>query len=110
MWSQDTLGSLQVVESNGYYTDTSSLAIRTNIGVNEFGLRNITLFPNPTQGKVSISADEPLGDIKVYAATGALVTSKNTAETSVHFDFSTLSAGVYWITIGTERYRLVVMH
>jgi len=110
MWSQDTLGSLQVVESNGYCTDTSSLAIRTNIGVNEFGLRNITLFPNPTQGKVSISADEPLGDIKVYAATGALVTSKNTAETSVHFDFSTLSAGVYWITIGTERYRLVVMH
>ncbi|MDC1529978.1 right-handed parallel beta-helix repeat-containing protein [Schleiferiaceae bacterium] len=110
MWSQDTVGSLQVVESNGYCSDTASLAIRTNIGVNEFGLRNITLFPNPTQGKVSISADEPLGEIKVYAATGALVTSKNTAETSVHFDFSTLSAGVYWITIGTERYRLVVMH
>ena len=110
MWSQDTLGSLQVVESNGYCTDTSSLAIRTNIGVNEFGLRNITLFPNPTQGKVSISADEPLGDIKVYAATGALITSKTTTETSIQFDFSTLSAGVYWITIGTERYRLVVMH
>ena len=51
-----------------------------------------------------------LEKIKVYAATGALVTSKYTAETSVHFDFSTLSAGVYWITIGTERYRLVVMH
>ncbi|MDP4759664.1 MAG: right-handed parallel beta-helix repeat-containing protein [Schleiferiaceae bacterium] len=110
MWSQDTLGSLQVVESNGYCTDTSSLAIRTNIGVNEFGLRNITLFPNPTQGKVSISADEPLGDIKVYAATGALITSKRTTETSLQFDFSTLSAGVYWITIGTERYRLVVMN
>ena len=46
----------------------------------------------------------------VYAATGALVASKYTAETSVQFDFSTLSAGVYWITIGTERYRLVVMH
>jgi hypothetical protein len=110
MWSQDTVGSLQVVESNGYCTDTSSLAIRTNIGLNEFGLRNITLFPNPTQGKVFISGDEPLGDIKVYAATGSLVTFENTNETSVQFDFTTLSAGVYWITIGTERYRLVVMH
>ncbi|MDC3237807.1 choice-of-anchor J domain-containing protein [Schleiferiaceae bacterium] len=110
IWSQDTVGSLQVVESNGYCSDTASLAIRTNIGVNEFGLRNITLFPNPTQGKVSISADEPLGEIKVYAATGALITIKNTNETSVQFDFSTLSAGVYWIIIGTERYRLVVMH
>ena len=110
IWSQDTVGSLQVVESNGYCSDTASLAIRTNIGVNEFGLRNITLFPNPTQGKVSISADEPLGEIKVFAATGALITIKNTNETSVQFDFSTLSAGVYWITIGTERYRLVVMH
>ncbi|MDB2403928.1 T9SS type A sorting domain-containing protein, partial [Schleiferiaceae bacterium] len=111
IWSQDTVGSLQVVESNGYCTDTSSLSIRTNIGLNEYGLRNVELFPNPTQGNVFISADEPLGEIKVYAAaTGALVTSKNTAETSVHFDFSTLSAGVYWITIGTERYRLVVMH
>jgi hypothetical protein len=110
IWSQDTVGSLQVVESNGYCTDTSSLSIRTNIGLNEYGLRNVELFPNPTQGNVFISADEPLGEIKVYAATGALVASKYTAETSVHFDFSTLSAGVYWITIGTERYRLVVMH
>jgi hypothetical protein len=110
IWSQDTVGSLQVVESNGYCTDTSSLSIRTNIGLNEYGLRNVELFPNPTQGNVFISADEPLGEIKVYAATGALVTSKYTTETSVHFDFSTLSAGVYWITIGTERYRLVVMH
>jgi hypothetical protein len=110
MWSQDTVGSLQVVESNGYCTDTSSLAIRTNIGLNEFGLRQITLFPNPTQGKVFISGDEPLGDIQVYAATGSLIAFKNTNETSVQFDFTTLSAGVYWITIGTERYRLVVMH
>ena len=110
MWGQDTVGSLQVVESNGYCTDTSTLSIRTNIGLNEYGLRNVELFPNPTQGNVFISADEPLGEIKVYAATGALVTSKYTAETSVHFDFSTLSAGIYWITIGTERYRLVVMH
>jgi hypothetical protein len=65
---------------------------------------------NPTQGNVIISADEPLGEIKVYAVTGALVTSKYTAETSVHVDFSALSAGVYWITIGTDRNRLVVMH
>jgi hypothetical protein len=35
MWSQDTIGSLSVVESNGYCTDTAHLAIRTHIGLEE---------------------------------------------------------------------------
>jgi hypothetical protein len=110
MWSQDTLGSLQVIESNGYCSDTASLSIRTNIGVNEFGLGQIILYPNPTKGNVFISADEPLGEIKIYAATGAFVSAMQSMETSIQLDLSSLAAGVYWVSIGNERYRLVVMH
>ena len=47
MWSQDTIGSLSVVESNGYCTDTAHLAIRTHIGLEELLADQLMIYPKP---------------------------------------------------------------
>jgi hypothetical protein len=109
MWSQDTTGSLTVVESNGYCNDTASVQIRTNIGIEDIVKSNIQLFPNPTQGRLIVQGEEALGEYAIYNMVGAIVASGTTSDSEAHFDLSGLPSGVYWLNIAGERYRVVLI-
>jgi len=109
MWTQDTTGSLTVVESNGYCNDTASIQIRTNIGIEDIVKSNIQLFPNPTQGRLVVQGEEALGEYAIYNMVGAIVASGTTSDSEAHFDLSGLPSGVYWLNIAGERYRVVLI-
>jgi len=109
MWTQDTTGSLTVVESNGYCNDTASIQIRTNIGIEDIVKSNIQLFPNPTQGRLIVQGEEALGEYAIYNMVGAIVASGTTSDSEAHFDLSGLPSGVYWLNIAGERYRVVLI-
>lgn len=74
------------------------------IGVGEIKPGNILVFPNPTQNLVTISSENVIQHISWYTTTGQevnplLIGNDNGAFT---FDFSSLSKGIYYLTIEEE--------
>jgi len=109
VWSQDTTGSLTLVESNGHCNDTTSIQIRTNIGIEDMAKSNIKLFPNPTQGRLVIQSDHALGDYAVYDVTGSIVVSGSSLESEIHLDLTELPSGVYWVSVYNRQYKMVII-
>ena len=81
-----------------------------NTGVNEYG--EISLFPNPTSGKVMIQG-QAIETVKVYNAMGQLLINEEVGNADqVELNLSSLSAGVYTINVtmtnGQQGNQMVV--
>jgi hypothetical protein len=66
---------------------------------------NITIYPNPTSGIVSISSSEAIANIDVNDVTGKMVYSQqnNNKQTNTSLDHSSLSNGIYFINAQNEN-------
>ena len=109
LWNQTNTGMLSVTTTNGYCEDSTSVSIRTNIGVGDFGLIDFSLYPNPTQGKLVIETDFNTDEILIYNAQGRLIQVVSTTGERHQLDISNYSAGVYWIEIENVRKRVVLI-
>jgi hypothetical protein len=109
MWSQDTIGSLSVVESNGYCTDTAHLAIRTHIGLEELLADQLLIYPNPSQGQVTLESTLSLYRVSLFTTTGELINVIETDESTFTFDLSDYPNGVYWISVYGRQYKVVII-
>ena len=81
-----------------------------NTGVNEYG--EISLYPNPTNGKVMIQG-QAIETVKVYNAMGQLLLNEVVDNADqVELNLSSFSAGVYTISVrmtnGQQMNRMVV--
>ncbi len=78
--------------------DTSSYSENCLLGVFEGELNvPVTLFPNPTTGKVYLESQIPVEVVEVYTILGKRVMLLE--EGALEFDLSTLQAGVYFIKV-----------
>jgi len=109
MWSQDTVGSVTVVESNGFCTDTATLDIRTNIGVSEMIKSQFTIYPNPTHGLIVIQSEKSLGEYELFDVMGARVSDGSSDETVLQLDLTGYPNGVYYIKLSGVRFRIVLV-
>ena len=84
-------------------TGTSELLLQTP---------ELTIYPNPTSGTVSVELPEPNGILHIYDATGRLVERIETDSPSVSFDASGFPSGLYLLrhtsANGTSTSRLIV--
>ncbi|MCB0479075.1 MAG: lamin tail domain-containing protein [Crocinitomicaceae bacterium] len=63
----------------------------------------VSLYPNPSNGKVTISSTEEIVEIKVYAINGVLVYSQSlTASTHSTLNLSNLEKGTYLVNFRTK--------
>lgn len=90
--------SLRKVEENGKRADTVAMPATTVETTDTFGKGTLTLYPNPTHGKLTVS----LQGMGATAATAVLVTTaggivqrRELTEGSHDFDLSGLPPGVY---------------
>ena len=60
-----------------------------------------TIFPNPVLNELNIETDDQILSVKIYAANGALVLSKEVEGELETLDVSALAAGMYQIAIET---------
>jgi hypothetical protein len=70
------------------------------LGVNEVILSDIKLYPNPSNGIITIKSNSNISTIHVFSQTGALLktfSDKNNSE--VTLDVTSLPAGVYFFEI-----------
>jgi len=82
-----------------------SYCVTSNIGIDEADLADLNMFPNPTDGSVTIqTGDANIENIVVMDASGKVVytlSSPNSNSVSINLDF--LSAGVYFIRTQTAK-------
>jgi hypothetical protein len=69
----------------------------TNVAQNTF-----TLYPNPTNGKVTIYASENIKNIRILDIQGRLVLENNTMGNMTELDLSFANSGIYIVQIATE--------
>ena len=97
------------IESNGYCTDTAHLAIRTHIGLEELLADQLMIYPNPSQGQVTLESTLSLSRISLYTTTGELINVIETDESTFTFDLSEYPSGVYWISVYGRQYKVVII-
>ena len=68
---------------------------------------NLSVYPNPTQGMVTIMVDDAFGfEYQVFDFTGKTIMIDKTQDRATTLDLSGLSKGVYFISVMTEAKRL----
>lgn len=77
---------------------------KNNISVNEIEKGGITVYPNPANTIFSIKANTIIKTIEVYNSIGIKIMKlKTNRDTEIHFDTSSWTSGVYFISLQTQE-------
>ncbi|MBD78630.1 MAG: hypothetical protein CL840_06910 [Crocinitomicaceae bacterium] len=105
-------GSFAVIVSTGGCSDTSSCANVTGIGIEDYLLKNIRVYPNPTNDYIKVDFPNSLTNVsgKVYSMEGKTVdTFKEANKRSLKFLLN--EKGIYILEMTVEnqtlRYKVV---
>ena len=77
-----------------------------NVGIINYTIptANISVYPNPTSGQLTVSSNEPIRMISIYDLSGRLVETVNVnADTQTNLNVSRLNSGVYFIKTQLEN-------
>jgi len=101
------------VDANGCISDTSNSIVKT-AGLDRLTYSPLRVYPNPTNGQVTIDA-AGLGMIQrvaLYSSQGQLVENTHSINGSKAVLQWTARSGVYWITVTTDKgtYRAEVLN
>ena len=88
--TQDVIGAV----------DTTPISFSV-LGVSDNILEDVSLYPNPTNGLVSIKGIEDLQTVKVFNISGQEVMSQETSE--LQLDMTALQSGVYFLELTTQK-------
>ena len=117
MWAFNTTSNpnLTCIEvDNVTYSDTNwsaskdvTASFSTNcaaLGVNDYELKNIALYPNPVNNTLNIQIEDTLEKVEVYSILGKKVLEANTSSVNA----SNLSSGVYMLKVYTLKGKVGV--
>jgi hypothetical protein len=97
------------IEGASDWSYSWSFTTNSVTGMNEITFSNkITIYPNPTNGVIDISINEPIESdykVSVFNSTGSLLKTvlMQNNENAVHFDLSRYPSGFYFIKIETDK-------
>jgi len=103
-----TTGRFMLISSNNIFMDINDgvITIEGSLATNNFAFNNLTVWPNPTNGRVQLSftplSDQNIG-ITLYDLNGRSIDSQyfvpNASIFEYTFDYSGLTNGVYFLKI-----------
>lgn len=100
-----TNGNYACIVTNSFgCSDTTTCFAVNNVGVSENNLNSAwKVYPNPSQGFVTITTQESNGIVKIYNNTGKLIKGISLNNTTHVIDLSDLDNGVYQIVFFTNN-------
>lgn len=87
---------------NGVESSPSNSATYGNYAVDDPTVTEITFFPNPANGYVTVKADD-LNEIAVYNVAGQQVLRRKVEGNEVKLDLAHLRSGVYFLQVHTRQ-------
>ena len=102
-FTSDTVGNYAVIVTVGACTKTSECMRNSSLGLNEQMVNNISIYPNPTNGWVTIDlAHNSLVNYIVTTIEGKVIQSGNTSNNVIYIDLGSEESGIYFINIQRE--------
>jgi hypothetical protein len=91
-------------------TNTATTTIIQRLSVEEFEANKVSIYPNPTNGRLNIKTKNNIKTILVYDLNGRLLINKELNENNSNheLDVSDLSSGFYFLEIKTDTASQVV--
>jgi hypothetical protein len=98
-------GSYSVVVTNSFgCSKTSSCVTINSVGINENKAEStISVYPNPTKGKVNLTSPTEQANVSVYNALGKVITNYYHVQNGAVIDLTNNPNGVYLIHVTTEK-------
>ena len=96
--------SLRIIDTNGCEGDMSAMQFYNSIGMEENLADQIALYPNPTQGRVTLELNQlEVASLRVVDATGRTVIDREGCTGVCELDLSNTSSGMYQIILITTE-------
>lgn len=98
-------GSYAVEITSGNCTKTSNCISFNVLGVSEYSLETINVYPNPTTGKVTVSAiyaNTQIRNIKIMTLTGQEVLNEEVNAYSAIMNLGNFPSGVYFLELSSD--------
>ena len=96
-------GSYAVIVTQNGCTDTSACEMVANVGLEDLNKESLMIFPNPTNGIISISHSSVIRSIQIFDATGRKMIDETPEKEKTMIDLGNFSKGAYTIEIGTNN-------
>ena len=95
-----TVGTYTVTVDDGVCVDSATYSIVNVLGIDNDDLMNFQVYPNPTNGDVTITLDGVFS-VEVVNVLGEIVLSEQ-ALNSVYFSLGDIESGTYFVTVQNE--------
>lgn len=95
-------------EDDSLYYNPSGSACEFYLGLDEAGMNKVSVFPNPTEGRIELLSDIPLKTIKVMNALGAVLKEVRSNLTLMEIDLTELPQGSYYLNIENSNGEMMV--
>lgn len=98
-------GSYSVEVTNSFgCSNTSNCVLINFVGINENKAEaNVSIYPNPTKGKVNLTIPTEQANVSVYNALGKVIANYSNVQNGAAIDLSNNPNGVYLIHVATEK-------
>jgi hypothetical protein len=103
-------GIVDLIEAPNSNTTLNILEGENELSVEDSTLNLFSMYPNPATSSISISAKKLIetSELRVFDITGKKVLSQNIGSTTQYdIDIRHLTAGVYFVTLGTQTVKLI---
>ncbi|UOK43677.1 MULTISPECIES: T9SS type A sorting domain-containing protein [Flavobacterium] len=103
--TQLTSGSVYyAMQTEGGCRSTSYLAVTVTVtlGVNDFSLSNLKVYPNPVNDVLQIENPQSITNVEMYSITGQMVLSKSVNAMMATIPVSGFAAGTYFVKVSTD--------
>ena len=92
---------------SGFYTDLAdcNLDCSYSTSVNENGIKNFKIYPNPVNSTLNISSDKKIKKIEIYDAIGRIIYAERNPSSAINVE--QLESGLYSIAILFDDERIV---
>jgi hypothetical protein len=92
---------------SGFYTDLAdcNLDCSYSTSVNENGIKNFKIYPNPVNSTLNISSDKKIKKIEIYDAIGRIIYAERNPSSEINVE--QLESGLYSIAILFDDERIV---
>jgi hypothetical protein len=112
-WSVEYIDDMKVARFVTYGRGAWDFRIQNVLSVESSKPRIISIYPQPSQGAITVSTDFEEGfDYSVFSINGQLVQQGNTASSSAQLDLSRTAKGVYLLKLksgNTEAVRKIII-
>ncbi|MDT0555201.1 T9SS type A sorting domain-containing protein [Patiriisocius hiemis] len=101
----ETYYAVNIIDS--CLSEPFAVTVTVTLGVEEFNQNSILVFPNPTQGLLTIQANTPLSQLVITNIVGQVIQEKDISNNQFVIDLRNYRSGIYFLNLTDDSGAVV---